>query len=48
MNARYAAALLSVAILAPAAPAPAVEAPEARVRIDAAAVGAPISPFVYG
>jgi len=48
MNARYAAALLSFAILAPAAPAPAVEAPEARVRIDAAAVGAPISPYVYG
>ena len=48
MNARYAAALLSFAILAPAAPASAVEAPEVRVRVDAAAVGAPISPYVYG
>jgi alpha-N-arabinofuranosidase len=48
MNARYAAALLCATILAPAAPAPAVEAPEVRVRVDAAAVGAPISPYVYG
>ncbi len=48
MNARYAAAVLSVAFLAPAALALAVGAPEARVRVDAAAVGAPISPYVYG
>ena len=48
MNARHAAALLSLAVLVPARPARPAEAPEARVRVDAAAVGAPISPYVYG
>jgi alpha-N-arabinofuranosidase len=48
MNARHAAALLSLALLVPALPASSAEAPEARVRVDAAAVGAPISPYVYG
>lgn len=48
MNARHAAALLSLAVLVPALPARPADAPEARVRVDAAAVGAPISPYVYG
>ena len=48
MNARHAAALLSLAVLVPALPARPAESPEARVRVDAAAVGAPISPYVYG
>jgi len=48
MNARHAAFLLSVAVLASVAPAQAAGAPDARVRVDAAAVGAPISPYVYG
>ena len=48
MNARHAAALLSLAVLVPALPARPAEAPEARVRVDAATVGAPISPYVYG
>jgi alpha-N-arabinofuranosidase len=47
MNARSA-ALLSAAILASLPPAARAEAPEARVRVDATAVGAPISPYVYG
>ena len=48
MNARPAAALLSAAILASLPPAARAEVPEARVRVDAATVGAPISPYVYG
>jgi alpha-N-arabinofuranosidase len=48
MNARHAVALLSLAVLVPALPASSAEAPEARVTVNAAAVGAPISPYVYG
>ena len=48
MNARHAAVLLSARRPGPRPPRPAAEAPEARVRVDAAAVGAPISPYVYG
>jgi alpha-N-arabinofuranosidase len=48
MNARHAAFLLAVAVPVPALPAPAAEAPEVLVRVNAAAVGAPISPYVYG
>jgi len=49
MNARHAAAAsLAVAILAAASPARAIDPPEVRVRVDAATVGAPISPYIYG
>jgi alpha-N-arabinofuranosidase len=45
MHLRRAAVLL--ALLSPA-PALSSEPAEARVTVDAAAVGAPISPYVYG
>jgi alpha-N-arabinofuranosidase len=44
MNARHAA--LAVAVLASSVSA--ADAPVARVRVDTASVGAPISPYVYG
>ncbi len=47
MNARRRRPALA-AVLASTAPATPAEGPEARVRVDAAAVGAPISPYVYG
>jgi alpha-N-arabinofuranosidase len=48
MTTRPAALLLSAVALVLAAPAHPAETPEARVGVDAAAVGAPISPYVYG
>ena len=48
MNARPAAALLSVASCSRFPPPSRPRSPEAPVRVDAAAVGAPISPYVYG
>jgi alpha-N-arabinofuranosidase len=52
MNARHAAVLLS-AVLLPAALASSAlvadpDPPEDRIQVDAGAVGAPISPYVYG
>ena len=47
MNARSA-ALLSVAIFAFLPSAVPAEVPETRVRVDAGATGAPISPLIYG
>jgi alpha-N-arabinofuranosidase len=44
MNARHATLVLA----ALASSATAADAPDARVRVDAASVGAPISPYVYG
>jgi alpha-N-arabinofuranosidase len=47
MNVRHAALVLSTALASSALAAPS-DPPEARVAIDAAAVGAPISPYIYG
>jgi alpha-N-arabinofuranosidase len=42
------AAALLVAVLAPLPSLALAQTPETRVRVDAASVGAPISPYVYG
>jgi alpha-N-arabinofuranosidase len=48
MKARRAALVLSAVALAASAPAAPADPPEARVRVDAASVATPISPYVYG
>ena len=48
MNARHAALVVLAATLATDASAAPAEPSEVRVQVDAAAVGAPISPYVYG
>src|SRR5512136_1801400 len=47
MHLRPAALVLAVGLV-PSAAAVAADPPEVRVQVDAAAVGAPISPYVYG